>query len=737
MIKDNQGVKTTLNKAQAYIRSLHFQRLAIVALGTLLSTILVVLAVSPTRYNLYTGMVPNATISATRDVVDTVTTEQNRQSAAAFVTPIYMFAEGNTDQVMLDLENVLLQYAAVRQYAQSLPDYSTTRRYTPQEIEYATEIVNLVELRDYQLTTLMNSTNEAYDELIAALRTALRNTMQGNVTEGQENIAIDSIMQVVGYKTSVSLLQNVVLPTLQAVVAPNMIVDIERTDAARQTAMDAVEPVIFKQGQNIVVRGEGRLRQNQIEVLSDLGLLNQNRADYRILIGSASVALIVLLAMFLLLQAAEPQLVVNRRRLLVIYTVILAVLLLAFLAKALLMIFLAPVVLAAMLLTMLLGFMPGIIIHGAVTLLSGFILGTSTGASTLDIILVTVAFLLAGIVAAIILGKRAPRSLVLGAGLAAMITSFLVVLTIGLIFDSNTQSTLIKAAYAAGGTLISTVLCLAIQPVLESLFNLPTNNRLMELSNPNHPLLRRLLLEAPGTYHHSILIANMAETAAEAVGANPLLARVGGYYHDIGKLKRPLYFKENQIGTSNIHDTTNPNISAAIITSHVRDGLALAKQYRLPLEVRQIVEQHHGNSRVQYFYSKALKEGGDPVDEDSFRYEGDPPQTAEAAIVMLCDTIEAAVRSLSTTSREEISAFIWKLIRGKLDDGQLVNSPLTLRDLNAIQATCANVVYGIFHERIEYPPAEPARLSFSKIRSSLRTNTARLLEDQSKHETAD
>lgn len=708
-----------LKRVRAYLRSERFQFGAIVAVGTLLSVLLFITAVSPTRYTLYAGMVPTATISATKDVVDTITTEQNRQAAAAAVTPVYIFAEGTADQVMLDFENLLLQYAAVRQYAQSLPDHSSARRYTQEETDYAGDIITLADFRDYQLVTLMNSSDQAYDELISALRAALRNTMQGHVTQGQENIAIDSIMQVVGYKTSVSLLQNVVLPTLQSVVAPNMVIDVDSTDAARQAAMEAVEPVVFKQGQNIVVRGEGRLKQNQIEMLSDLGLLSQNRSDNRVLIGAASVSLLVLMSMYALLQAARPQLVSNHRRLLLIYAVVLAVLLLCYLTKTLLMVYLAPMVLAAMLLTVMLGFMPALIIHGAVSLLAGFILGTSTGATTLDIVLLTVSSLISGTVAAVILGRRAPRSLLLVAGLASMAVSFLVVFTIGLVFDSNTGSILSKATFAAGGALISTALCLALQPVLETMFNLPTNNRLMELSNPNHPLLRRLLLEAPGTYHHSILIANMAETAAEAVGANPLLARVGGYYHDIGKLKRPLYFKENQIGSANIHDTTDPTVSAAIITSHVRDGLALAKQYRLPWEVRQIVEHHHGNSRVQYFYSKAIQEGSEPVDEDSFRYEGRPPQSAEAAIVMLCDTIEAAVRSLNSTSREEISAFIWKLIRGKLDDGQLMNAPLTLHDLTLIQATCANVVYGIFHERIEYPSDDSPRLSLSKLRGSL------------------
>jgi len=705
-----------------YLKSQPFYRLLIILVGTLAIMATFILAISPTRYDIYVGMVPSITISATKDVVDEVTTEQNRLLAANAVTPTYKFSEGVTDIVNTNLDNVFLQYSSVRQYAQTLQNYSQNRRYGQEELEYAAQMVTLVTLRDYQLVTLMNATQAQYDELTASLRAAVRNTMQGHVTQGQEGIARDSIMQIVGFKTSVSLLQNVVAPTLDAIIQANMVIDQEQTEQARLAAARVAEPVVYKQGQNIVVRGEGRVKPYQIAILNSLGLLNNNQVDYRMYWGALLIVVFSLVILILVLSFACPDVAGNKRRLLLVYVVLLGVTLLCFLAKGIQNIYLIPLILAALLLSITLGTLPAIIVNACAALIGAFILAGANNASNVDLISLLVSSLLSGTVAALIAGKQAQRSLVLAAGAAAGAVSFISVLALGMMISNVSSNYLDRALLSVGGVAAATLLCLALQPLFESVFNLPTGNRLMELSNPNQPLLRRLLLEAPGTYHHSIIIANLAEASAEAVGANPLLARVGGYYHDIGKLKRPLYFKENQIGTGNIHDSTDPAVSAAIITAHVRDGLALARQYRLPREVQQIVAQHHGNSRVAYFYSKAVKEAGEEVDDENFRYDGVPPQSAEASIVMLCDTIEAAVRSLSSPTPEEIEAFIWKLIRAKLDDGQMLNAPLTLADLYAIQKTCAAIVHGIFHERVAYP-TDDKKSPFERIKSNLRAGT--------------
>ena len=213
--------------------------------------------------------------------------------------------------------------------------------------------------------------------------------------------------------------------------------------------------------------------------------------------------------------------------------------------------------------------------------------------------------------------------------------------------------------------------------MLDTVFNLTTPLRLLELANPAQPLLKRLLQVAPGTYNHSIQMGNLAEAAAEAIGANPLLARVGAYYHDVGKTVRPEYFVENQIYVDNPHNRLNPNLSKLAITAHVRDGEHLARVYGLPQPVVDIIKQHHGTSVLAYFYHKALESTKDNVYEESYRYEEQKPRSKEASIVMLADSVEAAARAMQNPTRRKIQGMIQEIIKQKIEDGQLDESDLT------------------------------------------------------------
>lgn len=692
-------------QAGIYLRSQAFLRLLAGLAGGLLCLAVFVVTISPKRYNLYVGMVPDQTISANKDVIDEVTTLINREAAAAAVPPTYHHKDGITETVLINLEAAYSEMVAARQYAQTLPDYSSRRTYTKDELATAHDMMDLIILQDFQMVTLLNASNEQFDDMYATLVPAVRNTMQGNVIQAQEASAINSIMQLVGYKTNVSLLQNVVLPVLREIIEPNMVVDEETTDAARKAAWEQVEPVVFKQGQNIVVRGEGRIRENQMAMLNSLGLLDDNTIDYAMYLGAFLLVTGVLTLMFAALKVISPLSVRDVKSIALLFLVLLVAMAFSLLAKEIQMIYLAPLILPFMLLSGTSGTLPALIAGTASAMLCSVMIAGSSSAGTDWVYLLSIG-IFAGTVPVLILKNKYQRFYVLISGILAGLAGFLLLLAIGLLTSMNLQNALNKGLWSLVGAAVSTVLCLAIQPALEFAFNLPTPTRLLDLTNPNHPLLRRLLLEAPGTYHHSIIIANLAEACAEAIGANPLLARAGAYFHDIGKLKRPLYFKENQIGTSNVHDSTDPQVSAAIITSHVREGLAMARQYRLPCEIQQIIAEHHGNSIVAFFYHKALQEeGGGQISDEEFRYDGVPPRTEEGALVMLCDTIEAAIRSLSSPTQDEIIRFIDGLIQKKIQSGQLVNAPLTLSDLQAIRDTCAMVLHGVFHERIEYPAA--------------------------------
>jgi putative nucleotidyltransferase with HDIG domain len=261
------------------------------------------------------------------------------------------------------------------------------------------------------------------------------------------------------------------------------------------------------------------------------------------------------------------------------------------------------------------------------------------------------------------------------------------------------------AAYAFGSGILAAVITIGVLPFLEQIFGLVTPIKLLELANPAHPLLRRLQLEAPGTYHHSIMVGNLAEAAAEAVGADSLLVRVGTYYHDVGKLRRPAFFVENQVGIENPHDRMTPSLSALTVSAHVRDGLDLAREYGLPQVVADFIPQHHGTALITYFFHQAL-ERGDAMDEAAFRYEGPKPQTRETAIVMLADAVEAAVRSLARPTPDRIDEVARRMIREKLEDGQMDECGLTFRDLDRVAAAFARILSGMLHPRLEYPDLE-------------------------------
>ncbi|MDR1784498.1 MAG: HDIG domain-containing protein [Endomicrobium sp.] len=246
------------------------------------------------------------------------------------------------------------------------------------------------------------------------------------------------------------------------------------------------------------------------------------------------------------------------------------------------------------------------------------------------------------------------------------------------------------------------ILLLVFVPLFEKLFSRTTNIKLIELSDFNSPLLKRLMLEAPGTYHHSIMTADIAEQAANVVNVNSLLARVGAYYHDIGKLNKPQYFIENQVSNYNPHDRLSPTMSRLILISHVKDGVTLSRRYNIDKEITNIIEQHHGTTSIHAFYHRALEESPDTTDIENFRYPGPKPTTIESAIVMIADSSEAACRSIEEPTALRIKDVVERIINNKFVDGQFSDCPITLRDLQVIRDSVISTLIGIYHARIEY-----------------------------------
>lgn len=484
-----------------------------------------------------------------------------------------------------------------------------------------------------------------------------------------------------------------------AVLRPTMEEDVAKTAGRRATAVVAVEPVRVQ-----VQRGQTILRRGDVVTASHLQILAVTGVYPEGVTWSAIAGVVVIVILLLLVTAAylwqyQPETWADDR-LLILWSLIVVgtVALSQVLGAPRFSNYLMPAAAGSMLL--------GILLRPRLALFSSAVLAVLVGlAAGRDLAPVVVAFVggLVGVFATRQIHRRSDFGL---AGLLVGLASAGTAVGAGLVDGSTAYVELaFNAAYAVGNGLLSAIVTIGVLPFLEQLFGLVTPIKLLELANPAHPLLRRLQLEAPGTYHHSIMVGNLAEAAAEAVGADSLLTRVGTYYHDVGKLRRPAFFMENQIGIENPHDRMTPSLSALTVGAHVRDGLELAREYRLPQAVADFIPQHHGTALLAYFFHQAL-ERGDPFDEAAFRYEGPKPQTRETAIVMLADAVEAAVRSLTRPTPDRIDEVARRLIREKLEDGQLNECGLTFSDLNRVAGAFVRILSGVLHPRLEYPDLE-------------------------------
>lgn len=314
---------------------------------------------------------------------------------------------------------------------------------------------------------------------------------------------------------------------------------------------------------------------------------------------------------------------------------------------------------------------------------------------------------LGGVFSAILVQNKKQRSKLSLSGMFAAIISSVIFIVAGVLFGKSIHDAALDSVFVLIGGVFSIVITVGLLPLFETIFNIITPGKLLELSNPNHLLLKKLLMEAPGTYHHSLMVGNLAEDATDKIGGNALLARVGAYYHDVGKTLRPQYFTENQ-KDENPHDEMNPKLSSFVVVSHVGDGVKLAKTHKLPAAIIDFIKTHHGDSLTQYFYHKAKESGkNNSTSETDYRYSGPKPRTREGAVVMLADSVEAAVKSLDDKSEEKIESFIKKIIRSKMEEGQLDSSELTLKDLSVIAESFSRVLTGYYHKRVAYPEVLP------------------------------
>ena len=478
-------------------------------------------------------------------------------------------------------------------------------------------------------------------------------------------------------------------------IAANLAYSPDATSAARQAARANVDPVqVTVQRNEAVVRAGDPISTLDYEKLTELGL-TEPAGDLLPLIGNALLAALLAVLLVGFLWRFQPA-IWHRPRSLILFLLIL------FVSAAMLRLagdrsiaaYLVPTSAAVMLTGLLLGGAAG----GAMAMGLAVVAGLTNSAD-----LGPVVYAAAGGFASLVIILQAERlNAFVRAGLVLAMVNVTVVVAFSLLEGLDATGVAQLASAGLVNAALSVVLAIGGFAVLGNVFGILTVFQMLELANPSNRLLRRVLLETPGTYHHSVMVGNLAERAAETIGADPLLARVAAYYHDIGKMKNPLAFIENQAGGPNLHDDLNPETSARIIAAHVRDGVELAQEYRLPPQIAAFIPQHHGTSVMGYFHGKAL-EASEEADADRYRYPGPKPQSREAAIVMLSDGVEASVRSLPQKEDAEIREMVDRIVDGRLADGQLDDSNLTLRDVERIRGSFVEQLLGMYHQRISYP----------------------------------
>ena len=579
----------------------------------------------------------------------------------------------------------------------------------------------LSNMSEYNLDILMTTETSLFSHLQNTVMEVFSTIMTIGVAEEhnygfENNINSQLAMRGISYP-----LNHIAFLILNTYIEPNIIVDEESTERIREERASDIVPVVFLQNQVII--NEGQIITEEIyAVLTDLGYITDGYTINHIpVIGAIVIILVMFSVAVFYIYLFAPYIHNQKKHTLLLFTLYMILVISTSLFSNFPFVF-VPQLIFTMLVGMLLNnYKLAIVTNIAVTIITFLVFD-----GDISFILY---FLTTGTVVAIITRYALQRNKVVIFSLLISIISSVVSLSVRLLVDRTVpEDSLTIVAYSFAAGFFSVIICMGTLPLWESIFGVITPIKLLDLTNPSNELLRRLSIEAPGTYHHSIIVSNLAEAAAYDIKADTVITRVGAFFHDIGKLRYPAFFIENQMGI-NPHDEIYPLDSAEIITDHAKYGTKLADQYKLPLVLRDIIEQHHGTTVLKFFFDKEVKltqqeifnaepeKYNDPseikvdIDESLFRYNGPIPQFKEAAIVMLADTVEAAIRSMTNNNKNkvDIAKKVRELITAKLTEGQLLDSGLTIKDIRTIEEAFIRVFSGMYHERIPYPILSNAR----------------------------
>ncbi|WP_234987368.1 HD family phosphohydrolase [Halolactibacillus halophilus] len=668
------------------------------------------------------------TIQSPITIEDTKETERLQREAVQAVGDRYEVLHSITSEQLALIEDIFEAIEVVNKpviVENEQPDDADTTNNSDSEDEPTTKLAEVERTIPEKLQLLKEMLGEdVYQslsqeewEIVMSMSTAQKNSsytllvsaLNEAFNEGITRDELPEKKQSLTDRLRYSMLPEDIVATLstlgQALLVENSFFSIEKTMTAEEQALNNVEPQMIRAGE-VIVR-EGQTISNDIyETLSLVGLLDQGRNFYPLIgLGFFVVLLVSILgygfyfdvdltrdrgkhAFALLILTLVPLIIMKFMSLIEV--------------EATSLYLLMPIASVSMLIRLLfkekLAILYALFFSLAATVLFNQAI---PGALNLQ---AGVYILFSQLGTIFVLRKVTERFTILKVVLVNSLVNSIVILSFLLIaYESYTWTfIMMQVGFGIIQAIISGVVVVGTLPFFESILSILSDTKLIRLANPNHPLLKKILTEAPGTYHHSLMVANLSEAACEAIGANGLFARVASYFHDIGKTAHPHYFIENQMGIQNPHDFLSPIQSATIILSHTLDGARILKANKFPQEIIDVAKQHHGTTLVKYFYYQA-KESLPDVEEEKFRYPGPKPQTKENAVISICDSVEAAVRSMKEPTKEKIDNLIQAIINDRMQDGQFDDCHLTFLDLRKISYTLSETLNGIYHSRIEYP----------------------------------
>ncbi|MCL2547623.1 MAG: HDIG domain-containing protein [Symbiobacteriaceae bacterium] len=656
-----------------------------------LSVVLIIPTVLPHYINAEIGQPITQDVIAPRSVIDRYETEQRQKRARDGVAAVFHHDQSVGLRVEERLNSFLQGVSNAHSlYADSAMRIIQIERIIPAEWTLSKLAIELLADTDATGLEVLQS------NLLEVLRERYADDIEQSNYNTHRFLAQDRLVSLI---TGDDELFFIARELLDQLIEINFLVDEKATEDAKSEAAAAVREVMVQHGESILRNGD-IVNERTFMILQDLGMLDTG-ADWELIgaICGALFCLYVLLVAILRLFAPEILTAANKLAvigLLIVFTLAVGRTVMLITPEALVLI---PVPAAVLIIAVLFDIPLALSVGVIISLISCFLMLSD---------IICLHLFLVGSIAALFGSRNLhQRTDLLVIGLRIGLAQAIVIFTQGALASQISVEMLPLAGMGLLSGLIAGFLALGLLPFFEGVFQLISGLKLLELGNPNHPLLRKLMMEAPGSYQHSIMVSNLAEMACDEIKANSLLARVGAFFHDIGKTKRPVYFVENQLQRENPHDQLRPLVSAAILFAHVKDGVELGMEHKLPEQILQFIRSHHGTSEAGYFYRRAVAEAkdGDVILNEDFRYPGPKPPNREVAVVMLADACEATVRTLDDPSEENITRTVQRICRERLNNGQLDDSDLTIRDLNRVMVTLAKALLSVYHRRIQYPQA--------------------------------